>query len=117
MSLSQYPFGRDARAHQIRTEHKELQAVAEGLRERAISARALLIEGPTVEKILAEAERVQADAIIIGSHGYGASYRALLGSVNEGVLRGARCPVLVVPADPSKDSMLQELNSSMISSC
>ena len=94
---------RDDRARELRTEHRELQAIAEGLRDRGISAIALLIQGPAVEKILAEGRRLQADAIIIGSHGHGALYRALLGSVSEGVVRTARCPVLVVPAGHSID--------------
>jgi len=93
---------RDARAREIHTEHRELQAIAERLRDRGVSARALLIQGPTVEKILSEVQRLQADAIVIGSHGHGALYRALLGSVSEGVVRAARCPVLVVPAAPTE---------------
>lgn len=89
---------RDGRAGEIRTEHRELQEAAKALCERAISARALLIQGPTAETILAEAQRLEADMIVIGSHGHGMLYRALLGSVSEGVVRGARCPVLIVPA-------------------
>jgi nucleotide-binding universal stress UspA family protein len=89
---------RDGRADELREEHKELQALADGLRDRGLSARALLIQGPTVEKILAEGERLGADVIVVGSHGHGALHRVLLGSVSEGVVRGARCPVLVVPA-------------------
>ena len=34
----------------------------------------------------------------LGPHGHGAVYRALVGSVAEGVVRGATCPVVVVPA-------------------
>jgi len=93
---------RDARAREIHTEHRQLQAMAERLRDRGVSARALLIQGPTVEKILSEVQRLQADAIVIGSHGHGALYRALLGSVSEGVVRAARRPVLVVPAAPTE---------------
>ena len=93
---------RDDRAREIRDEHRNLQAIADDLRDRAISARALLIQGSTVEKILAEGARLRADAIVIGSHGHGALYRALLGSVTEGVVRAAQCPVLVVPAARSK---------------
>ena len=37
-----------------------------------------------------------ADLIVIGSHGRGGMRRALLGSVAEGVMRNAPCPVLVV---------------------
>ena len=89
---------RDARAKDLRSEHRDIQALADGLRERSVSARALMIQGPTVEKILEEAEQLRADTIVIGSHGHGALHRVLLGSVSEGVVRGARCPVLVVPA-------------------
>jgi nucleotide-binding universal stress UspA family protein len=39
-----------------------------------------------------------ADLIVIGSHGRGGLKRALLGSVAEGVMRNAPCPVLVVRA-------------------
>lgn len=39
-----------------------------------------------------------ADLIVIGSHGRGGVKRALLGSVAEGVMRHAPCPVLVVRA-------------------
>ncbi len=95
---------RDDRAREIRTEHRELHAIAEALRDRAISAHALLIQGPTVEKILVEGQRLQSDMIVIGSHGHGGLYRALLGSVSEGVVRAARCPVLVVPSARPPDS-------------
>jgi nucleotide-binding universal stress UspA family protein len=89
---------RDDRAGEIRTQHRELQVIADGLRDCGISVHAVLIQGPTVEKILDEGQQLQADAIVIGSHGYGGLTRALLGSVSEGVVRAARCPVLVVPA-------------------
>ena len=89
---------RDDRASDIRAEHRALQAMADELRERGIAARAILIQGTAVEKIVAEAERLGADTIVVGSHGHGAIYRALLGSVSEGVVRAARRPVLVVPA-------------------
>jgi len=39
-----------------------------------------------------------ADLIVIGSHGRSGMRRALLGSVAEGVMRNATCPVLVVRA-------------------
>jgi nucleotide-binding universal stress UspA family protein len=94
---------RDARAHELRAEHGDLQEIAKGLRNREIAAHALMIQGPSVEKILSEATQIEADLIVVGSHGHGALHRALLGSVSEGILRGARCPVLVVPAAPSTD--------------
>jgi nucleotide-binding universal stress UspA family protein len=89
---------RDQRAEELRAEHRRLQQEADALRERGIEATALLIQGPTVEKILAEAERLEVDVVVIGSHGHGALRRALLGSVSEGVVRGARCRVMIVPS-------------------
>lgn len=91
---------RDDRAREIRSEHRELQAIGDALRDRGIPAQALLIQGPAVEKIVAEARKLEADLIVIGSHGHGALYRVLLGSVGEGVVRAAWRPVLVIPAAP-----------------
>jgi nucleotide-binding universal stress UspA family protein len=92
---------REARADELRFEHRKLQEIAERLRGRGIAAKALLIQGPTIEKILDEAKHLRADAIVIGSHGHGALHRALLGSVSEGVMRGTTCPVHVVPSRAS----------------
>lgn len=60
------------------------------------------IQGAIVDKILHEAGEQHADLIIMGSHGHGALYDLLVGSVTQGVIKEARCPVLVVPA-PSKN--------------
>lgn len=89
---------REGRAKELRQEHRDLQTRADALRAKGLDATALLVEGPTVEKVLAEAERLEADLIVMGSHGRGALSRALLGSVSEGVLRGAHCPVTILPA-------------------
>src|SRR5438045_1332378 len=42
--------------------------------------------GPVVEEILREADRRTADLIVMGTHGHGAMYNLLVGSVTEGVL-------------------------------
>jgi len=47
-------------------------------------------------EILAAAARFDAAFIVMGSRGDSGLRRALLGSVARGVLRGARCPVLVL---------------------
>ncbi len=54
-----------------------------------------------VETILQEVDKLDADLIVIGSHGRGAVLRALLGSTSEGVLHRTRVPVLIVPARAS----------------
>jgi universal stress protein A len=54
--------------------------------------------GDPAEEILGYAGRHTIDVIVVGTHGRTGVSRVLLGSVAERVVRGARCPVLVVPA-------------------
>ncbi|MGH8242867.1 MAG: universal stress protein [Steroidobacteraceae bacterium] len=89
---------RDQVAVEHHERHRQLQQVADRLRSDGVDATALLVQGPTVAKILAEAERLQAALIVLGSHGQGALYDLLVGSVSEGVVRASRVPVLLVPA-------------------
>jgi nucleotide-binding universal stress UspA family protein len=88
---------RDARAKELRDEHRQLQERAGAFRERGIEAEAFLVQGPTVDTILERAEHLEVDLLVLGSHGHGLAYRALLGSVSEGVLHRAVAPVLIVP--------------------
>jgi nucleotide-binding universal stress UspA family protein len=92
---------RDQVAAHLREEHRVLQGYAASCRERGLDATALFIQGATAETILAEAEKHEADLIVLGSHGHGALYRALLGSVGEQIVRTSTRPLLVVPARPS----------------
>jgi len=58
---------------------------------------AVLREGNTAAEILAQAGDMDADLLVIGTHGRSGFERLVLGSVAEKVLRKARCPVLTVP--------------------
>ena len=84
---------RDFKAVRQRLDELKTQLASPG-----IEIVALHIQGPTVEKILHEAEEQHAELIIMGSHGHGALYELLVGSVTQGVIKGSTCPVLVVPA-------------------
>ena len=55
-----------------------------------------ILPGPPRSIILEEADRWKADLIVIGSHGYGAWQRFLLGSVSQAVVSHANCSVEVV---------------------
>ena len=55
-------------------------------------------EGLPEAMILYVAKQESADMIVMGSHGHGAVYNLLMGSVTAGVLKHAECPVLVVPS-------------------
>jgi universal stress protein A len=54
------------------------------------------LEGDPAREIVAFAEREQIDLIVMGSHGRTGLPRLLMGSVAEGVVRRATCPVLIV---------------------
>ena len=64
--------------------------------ERGIVARTKLLEGDVVDEIVAYADVVDADLIVIGSRGHGTFASAALGSVSQGILHESRRPVLVV---------------------
>jgi nucleotide-binding universal stress UspA family protein len=88
---------RDGVAESFRKEHQKIQEMADDLRADAVDATALLVQGPTVETILEQASKLGVDMIAMGSHGRSAVHQLLVGSVSEGVLREAKCPVLIVP--------------------
>lgn len=88
---------RDVLAEKFHLEHTEIQAIANNLRTEGLDATALLVRGATVDTILNEAAKLEADIIIVGSHGRGALQRLLVGSVSEGILQHAKCPILIIP--------------------
>lgn len=55
-----------------------------------------VVQGEAVE-VLLDAARA-ADLLVLGSHGHGRLFQAVLGSVSAACVRQANCPVLVVPA-------------------
>ena len=75
---------------------------ARPLARRWPSAEAIVVDKAAVEGILHEAERFRADLIAVGWRGHGAARRLLMGSVSRGVVRGAKCAVLVVRQRPRR---------------
>ena len=55
-----------------------------------------IIQGPPKQVIVDEADRWQADLIVMGSRGLGAWNRLLLGSVSSAVVHHAKCSVEIV---------------------
>ena len=61
-----------------------------------LSLSSMIVLGSPRPVILDEAESWGADLIVLGSHGYGALKRFLLGSVSQAVVSHAKCSVEVV---------------------
>jgi len=57
--------------------------------------------GLVAEEILNQADELNADMIVMGTHGHGAMYNLLVGSATKGVLKHSTHPVLLVPAPKS----------------
>jgi nucleotide-binding universal stress UspA family protein len=62
-----------------------------------VPSEARVCEGRPAESLLAFAQSLRADLIVMGSHGRSGFERFVLGSVTEQTLRNATCPVLTVP--------------------
>jgi nucleotide-binding universal stress UspA family protein len=74
-----------------------LKALAEPLEAAGINVEAVSLIGLAVDDILEQAEKFHASYIILGSHGHGALYHLFSGSVVTGILKRAKCPIVVVP--------------------
>jgi len=75
------------------------RAACEPARARGVEADCVIWQGAAGEAILAAAESVGADLIVVGSHARGGLGRMVLGSVSDHVVRHAPVPVMVVRPD------------------
>jgi nucleotide-binding universal stress UspA family protein len=57
--------------------------------------------GAVAEEILNQADQLNADLIMMGTHGHGTMYNLLIGSATKGVLKHSTRPVLLVPGPRS----------------
>lgn len=85
-----------ARTHSEKTLKSCADALAERLKGRDVSITTELLFGSPDSRIVEVAEKTAADIIVMGSHGYNAWERLLLGSVSNSVVHHAPCSVLVV---------------------
>lgn len=70
--------------------------VADGANNVGVGVETRIVTGFPVEEILRVGKELQADLIIMGTHGRTGIAHALLGSVAEKVVRRAPCPVLTI---------------------
>ena len=97
------PFNVDSKtlrrevAAELRHEHEFLQHLAQCLRDRAVDAKALLVEGATDRTIQQESDRLAIDLIVVGCHKHGLLYGALVDVTKEGLLSNCSRPLMFVP--------------------
>jgi len=86
-------------AQRFHHEHKTLQEYAEHFRQQDLEAKALMIQGPTVEMLLSEVDKLAVDFIVVGSNGKGMLSQLLLGSTSEELIKKSPVPVYLIPPD------------------
>ncbi len=84
-------------------EHAEatLASAAKRAELAGVPVQTRLLAGDPAEQICIFADEVGARLIAVGTHGYGAVKRLLLGSVSTAVVRRSKRPVLVCRAHPA----------------
>ena len=84
--------------HSLKVAENAVESAAVALKKNKskFSITTAVVEGSPKEAILEAAEAFGANWIIVGSHGYGAVERFLLGSVSQSVAVHAKCSVEIV---------------------
>lgn len=77
---------------------KRLARLQEQLQREQIPTETVQLNGAPILHIVEQANKFQADYIVMGSHGHTALYDILVGSTTHGVLMRAKCPVVILPA-------------------
>lgn len=95
------PTAGSANAQVLHDRQDYLNRIAGWLAERGFKVSVDVRPGAVVETIV-EVARAGYDLIVMATHGRTGLSRVALGSVAEGVLRKAPCPVLIIPARAAK---------------
>ncbi len=85
---------------------QELFTMRDSLIERGVRTTARVLGGLLEETLLKEIGLLNPDIILMGSHGHGALYHLIIGSVTGGIIKNAARPVLVVPSVPAPETHL-----------
>jgi nucleotide-binding universal stress UspA family protein len=86
------------------TAETTLREAVDSRADRGVKLQAVLRVGPAWRAIDDVASQIDADLIVLGTHGRLGILHALLGSVAEKVVRTARRPVLTIPARQLADA-------------
>ncbi len=84
-------------AAQEKSATRHLARLEKALASRVSSVTHVCLLGSPARLIVEHAKKISADYIVLGSHGHTAFHDLLVGSTAAGVLKHAKCPVVVVP--------------------
>ncbi|KAI5066028.1 hypothetical protein GOP47_0018652 [Adiantum capillus-veneris] len=88
-----------------RAQEREINAfmskAMELCKEKQVNSEKYVVPGDARDVICEVVEKLHANVLVVGSHGYGAVKRVLLGSVSDYCAHRVKCPVVIVKK-PSK---------------
>ena len=101
MPYSNFGFIAPSLPHEFdERDYEPLRKAVELAADRGMRIETKLLKGRPADEIVAYADIIDADLIVVGSRGHSAFTNALIGSVSRGVLRESRRPVLIVRGAP-----------------
>lgn len=92
----------------FQSRQKELFDMRDSLTAHGIPASAQVLGGLLEETLLKQINLLDPDIILMGSHGHGALYHLIVGSVTGGIIKHAARPVLVIPSLPVPEPPVTE---------
>ncbi len=95
-SMTESPQLLDMYALVQRAVEPAVDQIVQGLQKNHVSASGCILQGTAYDQIVAKAREVEADLIVMGTHGRRGVNHFFMGSVAERVVRTAHCPVLTV---------------------
>ncbi|SDS11150.1 universal stress protein [Gramella sp. MAR_2010_147] len=90
---------RDIKAEEYREEHRNLQEICKNFLSEDVKVDALLIQGSTVETVMSEAQNLNIDLLIVGTHKHSFLHNLLQESVSMELIKKAEIPMLAIPID------------------
>jgi len=101
MPCSNFGFIAPSLPHEfVEHDYEPLRKAVELAEQKGMRIETKLLQGKPADEIVAYADSIDTDLIVVGSRGHGTFTSALIGSVSRGVLRESRRPVLIVRGAP-----------------
>jgi nucleotide-binding universal stress UspA family protein len=88
---------------------QRLRQLQRTLQAEGFTVHAVHVTGEPGQCIVTQAERLDADLVVMGSHGHHALYEFLIGSTTDDALRRLRCPVVLVPPPVERAAATKEV--------
>ncbi len=101
-SPDEFPAMHEIQLESVTRAESKLQEIASEVGLEGVQTKVL--QGQPLYSLLEYAKEVDADMLVLGSHGHGFLGSLLLGSVAEGCVRKSQIPALIVPVGKSSKS-------------